>query len=49
MTGQQKFDLFRAHMRMIRRVKRSAVRAAHPDWSDPQVNREMARLFLHGC
>lgn len=30
-----------------RRLKEAAVRQRHPEWTDDEVRREVARIFLH--
>lgn len=32
----------------VRRWKLSALRAQHPDWSEPQLARELALIYLRG-
>lgn len=48
MSGQKKYDVFRAHMRMVRRVKRAGLVAQHPEWSPERIERELALSFLYG-
>ncbi len=32
----------------VRRWKFSALRAQHPDWTEPQIARELALIYLRG-
>jgi hypothetical protein len=47
MTGQQRLHLAEQLYWSARRMKAAGVRAIHPDWSEEQVQREVARIFLH--
>ena len=46
MTPDQKHGLIQSHMGLVRELKRSGVRAQHPDWSVEEVEREVARLYV---
>lgn len=47
MSPDEKYSLFRGLMRTVRALKQAGIRAAHPDWTDEQVEKETARIFLH--
>jgi hypothetical protein len=34
--------------RDVRRWKRDALRAQHPDWSNERIERELAQIYLRG-
>ncbi|MFV0338944.1 MAG: hypothetical protein ACK5LK_11970 [Chthoniobacterales bacterium] len=47
MTPEQKVDVFSRLMHNVRSLKYAGVKYEHPDWSDEQVNKEVARYFLY--
>jgi predicted Fe-S protein YdhL (DUF1289 family) len=47
MSADEKYNLFRVLMRSVRELKKAGIRLAHPDWTEDQVKRETARIFLH--
>lgn len=47
MTGEQRLRLAEQLYWSARKMKAAAVRSQHPIWSEEQVQREVARIFLH--
>jgi len=47
MTPEQRLDAFLQLCRSARRIKESAFRQFHPDWSEDQVNLALRESFLH--
>jgi hypothetical protein len=46
MTPSRKWEQVVASIQLARRVRSAAVHAAHPDWSDGQIQAEVARQIL---
>lgn len=47
MTGQQKLRTAFALYWSARKLKATALRHRHPDWSDEQVQEKVKQIFLH--
>lgn len=47
MTGQQKLRSSFALYWSARKLKATALRHRHPDWSDEQVQEQVKQIFLH--
>lgn len=47
MSPASKYELVRNAVRFVRNLKRSGIRAANPSWDEGQVERELARVWLH--
>ena len=47
MSPSRKYELVRNAVRFVRNLKRSGIRAANPSWDDDQIERELARQWLH--
>ena len=47
MTGQQKLRAAFALYRSARKLKATAIRLKHPDWSEDQVQEKVKQIFLH--
>lgn len=48
MTPTEKHRAFLGLAAFARRLKRSALRADHPEWTEDQINGALAKIFLHG-
>ncbi len=48
-TPAERLEMTFAMWRFAQDLVRAAVRDEHPDWSDDQVNREVARRLSHGA
>ncbi len=48
MTPAQKFAIARELYDTAWEIKRSALRAQHPDWTDEQVHAQVKRIFTTG-
>ncbi|HEX7900155.1 MAG TPA: hypothetical protein VF950_20475 [Planctomycetota bacterium] len=46
LTGRQKLEAAFALYRTARQVKAAGLRAAHPDWPEERVQREVREIFL---
>jgi hypothetical protein len=47
MPPARKYELVRNAVRFVRNMKRSGIRAANPTWDKDQIERELARQWLH--
>ena len=47
MSGSEKYDLLAATIRQTRNLKRMGIRLRRPEASDEEVERELARIWLH--
>jgi hypothetical protein len=47
MTAARKYELVRNAVRFVRNLKRSGIRASNPSWDEDQIERELARQWLH--
>ena len=47
-TGAERLKIANGLFRMARRLIRSRVKSEHSDWTDLQVDAEVARRILHG-
>jgi hypothetical protein len=47
MSPARKYELCQSAIRFTRNLKRSGIRAAHPAWSEAQVESELAKVWLH--
>ena len=47
MSAAEKMDVFERLMQDVRALKAVGVRRDHPDWSEDEVDREVARFILH--
>lgn len=47
MNPARKYELVRNAIGFVRNLKRSGIRAANPTWDEDQVERELARQWLH--
>lgn len=48
-TGAERLSIANGMFVSARQMITSALREAHPDWSDQQVTREVARRLSHGA
>lgn len=48
MTPEERLQAFTLLYRSARNVKVSALRAFHPDWTEPQVQAALREAFLYG-
>ena len=47
MTPQAKLDAALRLRRSAWKLKSAALKAAHPDWTEEKVQREVAKIFLY--
>jgi hypothetical protein len=47
MTPSQKYNLLAATVRQARELKRMGIRLRHPEASPEEVEKELARIWLH--
>jgi hypothetical protein len=47
MSGERRLQLAEQLYWSAWKLKTAAVRAQHPDWTEPQVKAEVTRIFLH--
>lgn len=48
MGATRRAELGAALRRQVRGWKRDALRTRHPEWSEAQVQRELAQIYLRG-
>ena len=47
MSGSEKYNLFAATVRQARELKRMGIRLCRPEASPEEVEKELARIWLH--
>jgi hypothetical protein len=47
MTGSEKYSLLAATVRQARELKRMGIRLRRPDASPEEIEKELARIWLH--
>ena len=47
MSGSEKYSLFAATVRQARELKRIGIRLRHPKASSKEIEKELARVWLH--
>jgi Rv0078B-related antitoxin len=47
MSFREKYELFCSLQRQARDMKRAMLKHQHPEWSEEQIHRELAHIFLH--
>ncbi len=47
MSPGRKYELLSNAVRFTRNLKRSGIKTANPSWNEDQINRELARVWLH--